>query len=290
MAHFESMVARRAAGEPLQYVLGSWAFRELDLWVDGRVLIPRPETEHVVEHALGAARALLGDRRSVVIADLGTGSGAIALSLAHELPLGRADIWATDVSEDALAVARANLAGVGRVAAAVRLAQGDVVRRAALGAAGRARPDRVEPAVRRLDGCASRRGRPVGARRRALRRARPVSTRSSTSSREAPRWLAPHGVLVVEIGESQGERGRSRSPAPPASPTPRSTKTSPAATASSSPPADPDPPDVPPQRSLVQQATDLTVFATEFVWAPGLADSLDLRCDHVRATHDAFAL
>ena len=51
------MVTRRAAGEPLQYVLGSWSFRELDLWVDGRVLIPRPETEQVVERAL-IARAL----------------------------------------------------------------------------------------------------------------------------------------------------------------------------------------------------------------------------------------
>ena len=171
MAHFESMVARRALGEPLQYVLGSWGFRELDLWVDGRVLIPRPETEHLVEHALGAARALLADRRRVVIADLGTGSGAIALSLAHELPLGRADIWATDVSEDALAVARANLAGVGRTAAAVRLAQGEWFDALPSELRGRARPDRVEPAVCRLDRCASRRGRSVGARRRALCRA-----------------------------------------------------------------------------------------------------------------------
>ena len=114
------MVERRTAGEPLQYVVARWGFRQLDLLVDRRVLIPRPETEQVVEEALAELRRL--GRRSPMVADLGTGSGAIALSMALE---AGAAVWATDVSEDALAVARANLAGLGgRAATRVRLESG----------------------------------------------------------------------------------------------------------------------------------------------------------------------
>lgn len=120
LAYFDSMVERRAAGEPLQYVLGSWGFRTLDLYVDRRVLIPRPETEQVVEVALAELRTLEAENPTVV--DLGTGSGAIALSVAVEAPT--AHVWATDASEDALAVARANLAGIGRAGARVRLEHG----------------------------------------------------------------------------------------------------------------------------------------------------------------------
>jgi release factor glutamine methyltransferase len=116
-ARLWQMVERRRAGEPLQYVLGGWGFRSLDLMVDARVLIPRPETEWVVEIALAEARRF---DVPVRIADLGTGSGAIALALAAELP--GAQIWATDVSEDALHVARANVAGC--AAMGVRVAQG----------------------------------------------------------------------------------------------------------------------------------------------------------------------
>jgi release factor glutamine methyltransferase len=123
-ARVGAMVARRAAGEPLQYTLGRWGFRSLDLLVDRRVLIPRPETEQVVEVALAEGAALrrrLG--RPVVAVDLGTGSGAIALSLAVELPEAR--VWATDVSAGALEVARANLTGAGHFAARrVRIAHG----------------------------------------------------------------------------------------------------------------------------------------------------------------------
>jgi len=128
-ARFRSMVERRVRGEPLQYVLGSWSFRGLDLMVDARVLIPRPETEWVVEVALEEAMRL-GLRRgrarragatvAARAADLGTGSGAIALALAAELP--DVEVWATDVSEAALAVARANVAGCGE--ARIRLAGG----------------------------------------------------------------------------------------------------------------------------------------------------------------------
>lgn len=121
LAFFDSMVERRAAGEPLQYVVGAWGFRTLDLYVDRRVLIPRPETEQVVEVALAELGKLAPPKPIVV--DLGTGSGAIALSIATEVPT--AQVWATDASADALAVARANLAGIGRGASRVRLEGGD---------------------------------------------------------------------------------------------------------------------------------------------------------------------
>lgn len=127
-AHLEAMVERRLAGEPLQYVLGRWSFRGLDLLVDRRVLIPRPETEVVAEVAIAEARGLhLSSPRHaaegpVVVADLGTGSGALALALTDALP--EAEVWATDASPAALAVARANLAAVGPAASRVHLAEG----------------------------------------------------------------------------------------------------------------------------------------------------------------------
>jgi release factor glutamine methyltransferase len=123
VARFDEMVRRRAEGEPLQYVLGSWGFRTLDLMVDARVLIPRPETESVVEAALVELDSMGGRERATRVVDLGTGSGAIALSIAVERV--RTEVWASDVSEDALAVARANLAGLGRPGARVRTVVGD---------------------------------------------------------------------------------------------------------------------------------------------------------------------
>ena len=122
----DAMVARRAEGEPLQYVLGHWGFRTLDLLVDQRVLIPRPETEQGVTGALDELDRLAAEPDHDVpvrVADLGTGSGAIALAIAVERP--RALVWATDAHEAAVAVARANLAGVGRAGARVTLAVGD---------------------------------------------------------------------------------------------------------------------------------------------------------------------
>lgn len=120
----ERMVARRASGEPLQYALGRWGFRRLDLLVDRRVLIPRPETEVVVGVALEELKRVGGAGRcGPTVVDLGTGSGAIALSIAQEAR--GTQVWATDVSVDALAVARANLAGLGSAdAARVRLVEG----------------------------------------------------------------------------------------------------------------------------------------------------------------------
>lgn len=126
VAQVDEMASRRAHGEPLQYVLGGWGFRSLDLYLDARVLIPRPETEQLVEVALAefdrqrASRGTVTD--SIRVLDLGTGSGAIALSFAVERVV--AEIWAVERSVDALAVARANLAGIGRSAARVRLLAG----------------------------------------------------------------------------------------------------------------------------------------------------------------------
>ncbi|MGH9115291.1 MAG: peptide chain release factor N(5)-glutamine methyltransferase, partial [Acidimicrobiales bacterium] len=124
-ARFEDLVGRRAGGEPLQYVLGRWPFRALDLMVDRRVLVPRPETEQVVEVAL---RELDEVRDATapphVVVDLGTGSGAVALSVAAER--AGVQVWGTDVSADALDVARSNLCGLGGFAATrVRLVQGE---------------------------------------------------------------------------------------------------------------------------------------------------------------------
>lgn len=123
VAHLDAMVRRRSRGEPLQHVLGHWPFRHLDLMVDRRVLIPRPETEQVVEVALRELDAMGGGDRPTTVVDLGTGSGAIALAIATERV--RTSVWATDVSPDALDVARANLAGIGRAGARVRIEQGE---------------------------------------------------------------------------------------------------------------------------------------------------------------------
>ena len=201
LAHFESMVERRAAGEPLQYVLGRWGFRTLDVHVDPRVLIPRPETEIVVEHALDVIDAL--DAQLAV--DLGTGSGVIAMSLAVERP--KLSVWATDASDDAIDVARANLAGIGRAATRVRLEAGDwfdplpqelagtvdvVVANPPYVAADDVLPAEVsewEPHAALIAG-------PTGLE--AIERI----------LRDAPAWLRPSGGVVMEIGDTQGERAR----------------------------------------------------------------------------------
>jgi release factor glutamine methyltransferase len=96
------LVRRRGTREPLAYVLGDWDFRRLTLKTDPRALVPRPETEVVVERCL----ALLDGLERPRIVDVGTGTGAIALALKHERP--DADVVATDSSADALALAREN--------------------------------------------------------------------------------------------------------------------------------------------------------------------------------------
>ena len=106
-AELEHLVARREAREPLAYLLGEWGFRHLTLKVDRRVLVPRPETEVVVDRCLELLRDV--DRPAVL--DVGTGSGAIALAIADEHPGAR--VTAIDISEEALALAHENAAGAG---------------------------------------------------------------------------------------------------------------------------------------------------------------------------------
>jgi release factor glutamine methyltransferase len=230
----QAMADRRKAGEPLQYVLGSWPFRTIELQVDPRVLIPRPETEYLVEVALRELDRICGGQRSGedvigpppsgqgrgarrISVDLGTGSGAIALSLAVE---GRArcpdlEVWATEASSDALAVARANLEALGRVdpeaADRVVLAPGSWFEALPSELAGQvdllvSNPPYVteseypglDPSVRLWEP------------REALVAA--VGARGDAGMAEvdaiiagAPRWLAPSGVLVVEIAPTQAD-------------------------------------------------------------------------------------
>ncbi|MBN1200776.1 MAG: peptide chain release factor N(5)-glutamine methyltransferase [Anaerolineae bacterium] len=101
---YRDLVTRRVEGVPVAYLTGLRAFYDREFWVTPDVLIPRPETEHLIEAALDWARG----RRDLRVADVGTGSGAIAVTLAAHL-LG-ARVWALDVSADALAVARRNVA------------------------------------------------------------------------------------------------------------------------------------------------------------------------------------
>ena len=101
---FRAAVARRALGEPVQYIVGKQEFWGLSLKVTPAVLIPRPETEHLIEAVLARVSRDAG----LQIADVGTGSGAIAIALATEL--SRARVLATDISEDALQIARENAA------------------------------------------------------------------------------------------------------------------------------------------------------------------------------------
>jgi release factor glutamine methyltransferase len=100
----QTLLTRRAGGEPLAYVIGECEFRGMQLRVNAAVLIPRPETEVLVEWAL----EILSAQPALRVVDLGTGSGAIALAVKQACP--SADVWATDLSADALEVARGNAA------------------------------------------------------------------------------------------------------------------------------------------------------------------------------------
>jgi len=185
----EELVARRRAREPLAYVLGEWGFRRLMLNVDGRALVPRPETEVVVERCLVHLAGLTEPR----ILDVGTGSGAIALALADEVPGAR--VVAVDLSEDALALARENLARVD-VDGRVELRRGDLL----AGVVGpfdlvvsnppyvpAAEYDSLQPEIRLYE--------PYGA---------VVGDRVwEQIAREARRVLVPGGWLVLECGDGQ---------------------------------------------------------------------------------------
>ena len=112
------LVVRRGRREPLAYVLGEWGFRRLVLRTDARALVPRPETEILVDRCLGLLEGVAAPR----VADVGTGSGAIALAIAHERP--DAVVSATDASSAALSLARENAE---RLALEVAFVHGDLL-------------------------------------------------------------------------------------------------------------------------------------------------------------------
>jgi release factor glutamine methyltransferase len=203
VSFFDALVARRAAGEPLQYVLGRWSFRSLELIVTPSVLIPRPETEFVAEFAVRAAKRAYADGRSPLVVDLGTGSGAIGLSVAAEV--AAAQVWCTDVSDEALDVARANLAGLGRAGTRVTLASGSWFDALPRDLAGHidvlvSNPPYVEPDAELDD---------------VVKNWEPHLALFAPDNGfafvahlidEAPRWLRPGGTLVLEMGESHTAR------------------------------------------------------------------------------------
>jgi release factor glutamine methyltransferase len=119
-ARYDDVIAQRAAGVPWQYITGHQEFWGLDFVVSPAVLIPRPETEHLVETVLELVRAIPAPR----IVDVGTGSGCIALALANELR--SAEVFAVDLSADALEVARANAARL-QLDGRVKFLQSDVL-------------------------------------------------------------------------------------------------------------------------------------------------------------------
>ena len=197
----ESMVRRFLGGEPLQYVLGRWGFRRLDLMVDRRVLIPRPETELIVDVVLAH---LAGSAAPSTVVDLGTGSGAIGLSVLHESEVGSVIVHMTDASTDALDVARANGAGIGRAATGARFAHGSWFEALDVSLLGTvdvivSNPPYIATGDDELDA--------------AVREWEPVSALLSGSDGlddlriivgGAHEWLRPGGLLVVEIGHTQG--------------------------------------------------------------------------------------
>jgi release factor glutamine methyltransferase len=185
---FRGLVERRAAREPLAYVLGEWGFRRLTLAVDQRVLIPRPETEALVERCL----ALLDGVSKPVVADVGAGSGAIALALADERPDAR--VVGTDTSAGALELAEANRLRAG-LDGRVRFVRGDLL----AGEEGPfdlvvSNPPYVAPDE--LPGLESE-------LRHEPRRALVGEGRHEVVARAALGVLAPGAPLVLEVGDGQ---------------------------------------------------------------------------------------
>jgi release factor glutamine methyltransferase len=192
---YRNLIARRAAREPLAYILGQREFFGLDFMVDPRVLIPRPETELLVEHALHRARALAVPPH---IADVGAGSGAIAVALAVHLP--GATVYALDGSAGALEVASVN-ARRHRVGDRLSCLQGDLLEplqepvdliTANLPYVTTAEWECLPPEIRMHEPRSALDGGPDGLDfiRRMLSTAGP--------------YLRPDGAILLEIGASQG--------------------------------------------------------------------------------------
>ncbi|MGD9144325.1 MAG: peptide chain release factor N(5)-glutamine methyltransferase [Anaerolineae bacterium] len=124
LTRYRDLVSRRAGREPLAYIVGHREFYDLDLVLDRRALIPRPETELLVEHALRIARRMAPEMKPLHIADVGAGSGAIAVTLAVHLP--QATVYALDESAGALEVVAENARRCG-VADRMRCLHGDLL-------------------------------------------------------------------------------------------------------------------------------------------------------------------
>ena len=201
-ARYQSYLQERARGVPAQYIVGHQEFWGLDFIVTPAVLIPRPETEHLVEAAIALARAAEVGQRRLTIVDVGTGSGAIALALAKELP--QADIQAVDISADALEVARTNAARL--ELEPVRFQQNDLL--AGFEGAefdfvvsnppyvGESEADKVQREVRKFEPHIAVFGGPEG-----LDAVRKLIPQAHAALREG-------GWLLMEIGYSQSERVR----------------------------------------------------------------------------------
>ncbi len=197
-AEFRALVERRANGIPVAYLTGERAFFDLTLIVTPDVLIPRPETEHLVERALAWARIREGSPR---IADVGTGSGAIAVTLARHLPGAR--VWALDASRAALGVARRNAARYG-LGERIRFVQADLLG-PLLGARGAfdlivANLPYVPTSA--LEALAVMHHEP----RLALDGGPDGLTLIRRLLAQVPRVLAADGLLLLEIEATQGER------------------------------------------------------------------------------------
>ncbi|RDI75396.1 protein-(glutamine-N5) methyltransferase, release factor-specific [Gaiella occulta] len=188
LAAARALLARRAAREPLQYVLGEWGFRRLTLGVDRRALIPRPETETLVERALSLVAGLRAPR----VLDVGTGSGAVALAIADEHP--GAHVASIDVSAEALALAAEN---VHRTGLRVELVRHDLFDGLPAGPWDLvvSNPPYVDPAE--IDGLAPE------VRDWEPRGALVAEGAVEAVARGALAVLAPGGALALEVGDGQ---------------------------------------------------------------------------------------
>lgn len=197
-ARFDALMARRLAGEPLQYLEGSIPFGPVEVRVDRRALIPRPETEQLWELAAG----LLGQAGpGTPLVDVGTGSGALALALKHAFPT--APVYGTDSSSEALDLARENSAASGL---AVTFLEGDLLDPLPQSLRGRLEmvvsnpPYLSEAEWEDLPGEIR-----LHEPRQALVAGREGTEVLSRLAAEAYWWLGVGGWLVCEIGETQGE-------------------------------------------------------------------------------------
>lgn len=200
---FRRLLDERATGRPVPYIVGEREFMGLPFAVDERVMIPRPETERLVECVIRTAGTppVAADALAPIIVDVGTGSGCIAVSVAHFVP--HAAVIATDVSADALAVAQANARRYG-VAGRIRWLHGDLLDPLPSELGGQVRVIVSNPPYV-----------PRGQREGLAREIRDFEPSAAVFVdgdgigihrrliADAPRWLAPDGLLAMEVGFGQ---------------------------------------------------------------------------------------